>query len=111
MEKKCFKKKFYIYYIKIGTRSPFFNLIIILDNKDINKLSPPSFYINIVMENKNTKNIKDKKNLKNLQLSYLKFPLSFINKNILNNPLSKSNISSRTEKPAKRKKKIILKYK
>ena len=66
MEEKYFRKKFYIYYIKTNIRPPFFNPIIILDNKDINKLFPPFFHTNIVMENEGIKNIKNKKNLKNL---------------------------------------------
>ena len=66
VEEKCFREKFYIYYIKIGIRSFSPNPIIILNNKGINKLSPPSFYINIIMKNKGTKDIKNKRNLKNL---------------------------------------------
>ena len=52
--------------MKIGIKSFSPNPIIILDNKGINKLSSPSFYINIVIEDKNIKNIKNKENLKNL---------------------------------------------
>ena len=66
IEEECFKKKFYIYYIKIDIRSLFSNFIIILDNKDINKLSPLSFYINIMIEDEGIKNIKNEENLKNL---------------------------------------------
>ena len=66
VEEKYFKKKSYIYYMKIGIRSPFPNLIIILNNKDINKLFPPSFHINMMMKNKGIKDTKNKENLKNL---------------------------------------------
>ena len=65
IEKECFKEKFYIYYIKIDIRPPSPNPIIILDNEDINKSFPLFFYINIIMENKDIKNIKNKKDLKN----------------------------------------------
>ena len=64
MEKECFRKRFYTYYIKINIRSFFPDLIIILNNKGIDKSFPPSFYTDVVMENKNTENIKNKKNLK-----------------------------------------------
>ena len=64
-----------------------------------------------MIENKGIKNIKNKENLKNFQLSYSKFLLSFINKNVLNNLLFKFNIFPKTERLTKRKKKTISKYK
>ena len=107
IKKECFKKKFYIYYIKISIKPPFPNFIIILDNKDIDKLSPPSFYINVMIEDEGIKDIKNKEDLKDFQLSYLKSLLSSINKNILNGLLFKFNISPRTERLIKRRKRII----
>ena len=111
MKEKYFKKRFYTHCIKTNTKPPSSNPIIISDNKDINKPSSLSFYADMVMEDKNTKNTKNKEDLKNLQLSYSKSPLSSVDENVLNNPSSKSNVSPRTERPAKRRKKTVLKYK
>ena len=64
MEEECFRKRFYIYYIKINIRFFFFNPIIILNNKSINKLFSLSFYINIIIENESIKDTGNKGNLK-----------------------------------------------
>ena len=60
------------------------------------------------MEDENIKNIKNKEDLKNFQLSYLKSSLSSVNKNVLNNLLFKFSIFLRIERLTKRKKRIIL---
>ena len=96
--------------MKINIRSLSSNPIIILNNKGIDKLSPPSFYINMVIENEGIKNIEDKGNLKNLQLSYSESPLFFVNKNVLDDSLFKSSISPRIERLVKRRKKAIPEY-
>ena len=111
IKKKCFGERFYIYCVKTDIRPPSSDLIIILDNKDINKPSPPSFHTNIVMKNKNIKNTKNKGDLKNLQPSYSKSLFSSINKNILDGPLFKSSIFPKIERPVKRRKKAVPKYK
>ena len=66
VEEKCFKKKFYIYYIKINVRPPSSNLIVILNDKGIDKLFPLFFYTDVVMEDKDIKDIKDEEDLKDL---------------------------------------------
>ena len=65
MEEEYFGERFYIYYIKIDVRFFFFNFIIILDNKDINKLFSLSFYIDIMMEDEGIEDIENEGNLKN----------------------------------------------
>ena len=110
IKKECFGERSYIYYMKIGIRPPSPNPIIILDNKGINKLSPPSFCTDIMMEDKNIKDIKNKGDLKDLQLSYLESSLSSINKNILDGLLSESNISPRIERLIKRRKRAVPEY-
>ena len=55
-----------MYYIKTSARPPFPNPIIILDNENINKSSPPSFYANVVIEDEDIEDTKNKGDLKDL---------------------------------------------
>ena len=66
VEEECFGERSYIYYIKTDIRPLSSNPIIISDNKDINKPSPLSFYIDIIIEDKSTKDTGDKGDLKDL---------------------------------------------
>ena len=109
VKEECFGERFYIYYVKIDARPSFSDPIIILDNKGIDKLSPLSFYADMIMEDKSIEDTKNEGNLKNLQLSYLKSPLSSVDENVLNNLLFESSISPRTERPIKRRKRVIPK--